>query len=484
MLGNVKLVYPLLLLALAGGSGAFALGGNAPLHPLNDEPPYTLPAGSTRQMWRDWSAPPEEMVAGQPDHSFRSIWVRMFPLVSVPLGDPYPDTVNYNALALANSGSLKVYALGSARLLGQGKNLSLDFAASVLKIDGKSLALQPFWITPVGSQTTTMIWDAGKKTPTGAKAEVRVEVRGGLVIEKTIHAPKDRPETLELWSAINVLAMNDYLKSVVPSEVIASWNRETLRAQAIAARTYGMYEMAMARARGQDFDVDPSTWFQSYQGASFWDRDSGKWRNVELASTTDAVVATKGNVILYQGEVIKAYFSSNSGGRTCTVRECLELDMDPGYIQEIDDHPQVRGAPGGTWGTRANLTPQSIKQVLLSQGINPPSPVQRLAHLERGPSGRTWRLRVYLQNKSSIDLDRQQTRKIMHLFGPIRSFWYQLGAVDKNGKQSIVGYGYGHAVGMSQWGAQLYAKDGWSASKILQHYYHQVTIKDLTGSFF
>jgi stage II sporulation protein D len=190
------------------------------------------------------------------------------------------------------------------------------------------------------------------------------------------------------------------------------------------------------------------------------------------------VQATHGDVILYQGEVIKAYFSSNSGGRTCTVRECLDLDMDPGYLREVDDHPNVRHAPGGTWGSKANLTPSSIREVLVSLGINPPSAVTDLQELEQGPSGRTWRLRVNLANKAKIDLDRTQTRKIMHLFGPIRSFLYYL-QPPVGGHQPIIGYGYGHAVGMSQWGAQLYAQDGWSAQKILQHYYYGVTIKDL-----
>ena len=104
--------------------------------------------------------------------------------------------------------------------------------------------------------------------------------------------------------------------------------------------------------------------------------------------------------------------------------------------------------------------------------------MKRLEHLEKGVSGRTWRLRMVLSDGSNLDLERLHTRKIMHLFGPIRSFWYTLGPVS-GGEQAITGYGYGHAVGMSQWGAQLYAKAGWDANRILNHFYYNIKIADL-----
>jgi stage II sporulation protein D len=444
-----------------------------PIYPKSNEPPSEIQAGTSAQMWADWLdalAPLATPTA--PDRSYRNIWVRIFPLVSNPLGDPYPNTEDYAHISFGNSGGMHLYDLNDQHLIAAGKNVAVDFGTQMLTVDGNTYPVDPYWLVPDNKAiTTTVTWDHGS---------VRTEMRGGFVFKKSVHIPRDNPVPRELWSAINVVAVNDYLQSVVPSEVISSWNTQTLKAQAIAARTYGLFEAASARAEGLDFDVDPSTWFQSYQGAKFWDRSQGAWRTVELGATNHAVTSSGGEVILYQNEVIKAYFSANSGGRTCLASECLELDSNPPYIQSIDDHPQIRGQPGGTWGSRATLTPDAIRTVLLNVGVSPPAAVRKLEALEKGPSGRTWRLRVDWADGSTLDLDRDQTRKIMHLYGPIRSFLYNLGTVS-GGKQGIQGWGYGHAVGMSQWGAQLYARDGWDAHRILQHYYKSVVIKDLSA---
>jgi SpoIID/LytB domain protein len=425
--------------------------------------------GTFLKMRSDWapvkgSAQPLSL----PDRSFRSIWVRMFPLLNVPLGDPYPNTVNLDEVSLYNSKGLNVFGLDDGALLGSAKSVQFDFNASEITFDGATKHLEAVYVVPQGTMTTTAKWDANK---------VRVELRGGFVVKRSMHEPKDLPPR-ELWSLINVVDVNDYLMSVVPSEVISGWHAETLRAQAIAARTYGIFETAKARENGRDFDLDPSTWYQSYQGVKMWDPDSSSWRTVELPSTSAAVKATGSKVVTYDGEVIKALFSSNSGGRTCTIRECLEVDYDLPYLVEVDDAPGVRNSPGGTWGTKATLTPANIKAKLKEYGLEFNGSVKKLEHLERGVSGRTWRLRMILADGSKVDLTRFQTRKVMHLFGPIRSFQYELGAMS-GGKQSIVGHGYGHASGMSQWGAQLYAKSGWTAARILTHFYSGARVEDL-----
>lgn len=448
-----------------------------PLYPLVEGETKPLRPGTTAQIFADWNdheIHPENL----PDRTFRSIWVRMFPLVSQPLGDPYPETVNFNNLMLVNSGGLKIYGLDDGALLASGTIIEFDFGAARVKVNGTAYTLEPLWIVPNTSITTTMNWDKGSRLANGKPAEVKVEVRGGVVIKRSLHAPVDGPPPTEHWSAINVVTVNQYMRSVVPSEVIASWKTETLRAQAIAARTYGLYEVALSREGGQDFDVDPSTWFQSYQGVQFWMRDTKRWKQIELTATTAAVEDTGGKVIMHAGEIIKAYFSSNSGGRTCTSSECFETSGNPPYLREVDDAPGIKTAPGGTWGTRATLTPALIKAKLKEHGLEVTGTIKKLEHLERGPSGRTWRLRLVMTNGTVTNLSRLHTRKVMHLFGPIRSFDYELGVVS-GGKQRIVGHGYGHGVGLSQWGAQLYAKAGWNAQRILQHFYYNVIIKDL-----
>ncbi|MGE0525650.1 MAG: SpoIID/LytB domain-containing protein [Bdellovibrionales bacterium] len=473
----------LTLTASLGTVTALFAANAEPLYPLSTDPVRPLTSGTTTRMARDWSSQ-ESHEKSRPDRSFRNIWVRVFPLLSLPLGDPYPDTQNVNAIALSNPEGLSVYSLSDQRVIGRATALSFDFVRGRVDIGGTSTPLEPLWIVPEDGTVTELVWDKGMTLPKGGNAEVRVQFRGGFVVKLSTHISRDNSHPpRELWSVINVVLVNDYLQSVVPSEVISSWNPETLRAQAIAARTYGLYEVGTARLQGLDFDVDPSTWYQSYQGYRFWNRDEDSWRTIELSPTSEAVRDTRGEVILHGNEIIKAYFSSNSGGRTCTANECLELPSNPPYLAEVDDHPDIKEAPGGSWGTRATITSEKMRERLLYVGITPEADPLRLEHLERSPSGRTWRLRVVLANGSTIALDRYQTRKMMHIFGPIRSFQYNLGLVASDGKQKISGHGYGHAVGLSQWGAQLFSKRGWNAHRILKHYYHDVNIADLSAAF-
>lgn len=438
-----------------------------------------LVPGTTAQIASDLSRA-NTQASTAPVRDYQSMWVRMFPLVSVPLGDPYPDTQDPLRARLTNETGLIVYSADGRERLATGKSIHFNFGeGGAITVDKVSLPLAPLWIVAAPESVSELRWDQGHTLADGSPIDVRVRLRGNFLVKRTLQKPKDQPVSQDLWSIINAVSLDDYLRSVVPSEVLSSWSTETLRAQAIAARTYGLFEAVAARASGLNFDVDPSTWFQSYQGVRFWNREARKWRDVEIGATSDAVRATRGQVVTYGGEIIKAYFSANSGGRTCTVSECLEIDFSPPYITEIADHPEIRAQPGGTWGTRANITGDGVADVLKAQGVQPAGEVARLEALEFGPSGRTWRLRVRLVDGGFVNLDRKITRKVMRLFGPIRSFWYDLLAVGADGKQNIRGYGYGHAVGMSQWGAQLFARDGWKAKAILEHYYANSVVETL-----
>lgn len=438
-----------------------------------------LPPGITESMAYDWMSEATAL-ANKPDHSFRSIWVRMFPLLTTPYGDPYPETQDINHVTIENSDGLHIYSLDTLKLLGTANDLRLDFRKSTFQIGKTAVKLEHLWIVPATERPTTLHWDRGNKTPEGRLAEVGVRLRGQFVIKPTFFetngAGKPHFAKQQLWSVINVAKVNQYLNSVVPSEIIASWHPQTMRAQAIAARTYGMYEVAAARAKGSDWDVDPTTWFQSYRGVEIYNPATKRWSRVELDKTTTAVTATTGEIVTYKGEIIVAFFSANSGGKTCTVSECFGAKDLP-YLKQAIDAAGIQNVAGGTWGTKANLSPRNILAKLKEMGIEPTREVVKLEPLERGPSGRIWRLRVRLKSGAPIDLDNSQTRKMMRLYGPIRSYLYALQDIQSDGKQGIVGHGYGHGVGLSQWGAQLFAKKGWDAHKILHYYYKNTIIK-------
>lgn len=427
-----------------------------------------LPAGTTKALFTNRPS----TFGRQPDPSTQAFWVRLFPLISVPPSDPYPQTSDQNHVEFQNAGGLEIFSMTNGQRLGSTTLVQADFKLGRLLFNKSSIGLTEVYLESIAGTPIQVRWDIGGKSPTGDSLEVGVRMRGTIVLQKTVFSQDDRgrPTAIDplLWSVINVLPVEEYIQSVVATEVLPSWSATTLRAQAIAARSYGLFEMASARLIGRNWDVDPSTWFQSYRGVEFWNRKTGAWSGVEQPSTTKATLDTNGQTLLYNGEVIKSYFSANSGGQTCTVQECFGFPDVP-YITSVSDAPGIEQAAGGTWGSTADLSPSSILSVLTQLGIAPTQPVIGLQPLTKGPSGRTWQLRVSL-NPGFIDLDPAQTRKMMRLFGTVRSFLYQLGGF-KNGKQEVIGHGFGHGVGMSQWGAELFARMGWSTDQILQHYY-------------
>lgn len=102
---------------------------------------------------------------------------------------------------------------------------------------------------------------------------------------------------------INVLPMEDYLKGVVPSEIVPSWRMDAIKAQAVAARTYATYHRNGYRSSG--YDVTDDTRTQVYRGFS-----------AETAATNRAVSETAGEVVTYAGKPIDALFHSSGGGFT------------------------------------------------------------------------------------------------------------------------------------------------------------------------
>jgi SpoIID/LytB domain protein len=463
--------------ALAEESGSAALNGTpspAFADNLQEGGNELLPAGTTESLARDFRQPHEfSATAGTPDRSARTVWVRMFPLTDIPQHDPYGSAKNVYNAELLNPDGFNVYDASTRALVGTVTQLNLNLHGDTLNLGRTSLPLENAYLSPKSSTVSTFRWDGGKGG---------VQLHGGFVFRKANTNPpvdsKPSGAGQDLWSVINVVSINDYLRGVVPSEVSVNWPDESLRAQAIAARTYAIYEMSAARANGQSYDLDPTTWYQSYRGFAFWSGNARGWESVESIVANDAIDSTGSKVVTYNGEVIKAYFSGNSGGITCTATECLHKDTNPPYLVAVKDAPGVQDGEGGTW--HGAFSASGIRSKL--KEANAPSPkgsILGLEPLSRGPTGRIWELKVAFSG-SELDLDRDQTGTVMGLFGSIHSHLFTLSPVNAQGKQTVVGHGFGHGVGMSQVGAQKFAEAGWNAERILHYFYSNCAVKDLT----
>ena len=282
--------------------------------------------------------------------------------------------------------------------------------------------------------------------------------------------------------AINHIAVEAYLPSVVGSEMPASWPQSALRAQAVAARTYALRQ----RRPGEPFDLQATVASQVYKGV-----DS------ETESTREAVAATRAQVLTYGGTLIEAVFHSSSGGSTEASGELWAQQLP--YlvaVPDFDDQSPVR-----SWQER--FEPDQLRQLFAETGG-----VQALSVSARSASGRVRELRIQ-GPLGAVSLTGAQLRKRLGL----RSTWIELELIQSTGAPALAaapsvateplepgdlsqvpplpppppplslsspvplaallirGRGFGHGIGMSQWGAYALARRGLAYNAILSHYY-------------
>lgn len=240
---------------------------------------------------------------------------------------------------------------------------------------------------------------------------------------------------------INRIWLEEYLLGVVPSEVPASFPDSVLEAQAILARTFALFRL---NPKGL-YDICASERCQVYRG-----------RSAETVRHTSAVYATQGLIVSYNQHPITAVYHADSGGYTASSSEVWGAS-EPYLVSRPDPYST---SPGGTW--KRTLSPAEVSSALARQGLSVGS-VQSVQTLTYTESGRPSKLRVAGSSRSLI-LDTVQASKFL------RSMGFPSTRVQISGWQ-VVGYGNGHGVGMSQWGARGLAAIGWDFRQILGYYY-------------
>ncbi|MFT4414427.1 SpoIID/LytB domain-containing protein [Fredinandcohnia humi] len=310
----------------------------------------------------------------------------------------------------------------------------------------------------------------------------------------------------EKVQVINQLDMEDYLKGVVPSEMPSSWHIEALKAQAIAARSYAQNSMNLSN----------TTSSQVYRGFSG-----------ETARTNQAIEETKGLLVKYNGKPIQTFFYSTSGGRTSNVGDVWNSNQSSfPYLVSVEDKYEV--SPYSSWSYTF-----SALSVLKQFGFNDSTILYDVLSVPSGANGEVRAVTVKTSNgDKTISGNESVIRKLFptgesKYYNQILSNWFtikvnkeqkdlsvqtaagteDLSAVKgqmvqtaagvqtiseenvtvqtANGRISTVGgvdsivlngKGWGHRIGMSQYGAKGYAENGWTAEQILTHYFQGTTV--------
>jgi stage II sporulation protein D len=212
---------------------------------------------------------------------------------------------------------------------------------------------------------------------------------------------------------VNVVDLDLYLRGVVPSEMPRSWALEALKAQAVAARSYALSHLHA----GGGFDLYPDTRDQVYLGIPH-----------EAPSTTAAVNATAGQVVLYKGKVASTYFFSTSGGRTASVQDLYPDSPPVPYLVSVAD-PYDSISPYHDWG------PYRYTARKLARGLKSPGKlldVQTLA----ASSGRVQSV-VATGSKGEVTATGSEVRSALGL----RSTWFQVGVLALGAPSTPLTYG-------------------------------------------
>lgn len=283
------------------------------------------------------------------------------------------------------------------------------------------------------------------------KREGTLKFRGNRyrgIVKVRISAKKGK---LEL---INILKLDDYLKSVVAGEVAPRWPKETLKAQAVAARTYAYYHIVKNKEKSVDIS---SPLAQNYQGIA-----------KEHERSTEAVNATKGQVLYYDGNLFPAFFHSTCGGGTEFPQNVWSLNF---KIPQVVPCDYCKESPHFQWNKRFSLAEIEKKFTQAGYTVNGLYNV----HPAKISKNRSHITEIALtSSKGEKKFRINEFRRILG-FNNVKSSKFKVS--NQGGAIVLKGWGWGHGVGMCQWGAKTLAKEDKNYKNILTYYYPDCRIK-------
>lgn len=307
-------------------------------------------------------------------------------------------------------------------------------------------------------------------------------------------------------TVINILPLEEYLYGVIPNEMPPAWPQEALKAQAVAARTYAVYNIINnGKFASLGFDVGCSTDSQVYKGKS-----------TESAAANKAVDMTKGILMLHDGVPVEAFFYSHSGGYTADISDIYNSSS-PVFVGKADPYSLGYAPQYDGWSVTFSAADLLNKLMPTKGNIGNIDSVD----MTHSYTGRVLEMDINGTNGSAV-MKKNETRSVLGLKSTLfdmdtDSDVYTLdsaGQIKKsmprdlfiiggsgvneftggnlysmgNGAMkeipgspslfTINGSGYGHGIGLSQYGARGMADKGFNYTDILEYYYSNIEVYD------
>lgn len=250
------------------------------------------------------------------------------------------------------------------------------------------------------------------------------------------------------------LALEEYVIGVVAAEMPASFSIEALKAQAIASRTYAVYMVENSNASYDVVnDVSNQVYITEEKMHDKWGNDFDKY----YQKIKEAVNSTNGLVMKYNGNVISSYYFAMSNGKTEDVSLVFGEAKD--YLKSVDS----------TWDEEVNnfeVTTTMTREEFCTK-LNLDCQKLEIGSIDYSPSGRVNTIVINKKEYTGVKI-----RSLLNL----RSTDFTITIKDNI---AITTRGYGHGVGMSQYGANAMAKNGSTYEEILKYYYQNIEIEKI-----
>jgi stage II sporulation protein D len=259
--------------------------------------------------------------------------------------------------------------------------------------------------------------------------------------------------------AVQEMAFEEYIAGVVAGEMNPDWPLEALAAQAIIARTFTLQKIAEdggvpERNAHASTDIEE---FQAYSAEDITD------------AVREAVQMTRGEVAVYNNEFIRGWFSAYAGPRTALADEGLGFEGEnPPYIHVVDGPGQdIIPEEEGEWSESFPL--EAVRNVVREVTGEDPGEVTQVEIKEFGASGRAAVIQV-----NDTEISGPALRLGLGSTEMRSNFLRELSVAD--GMLQMSGSGYGHGVGLCQWGARAMAEEGRSPEEIVQYFYKDIAL--------
>lgn len=278
--------------------------------------------------------------------------------------------------------------------------------------------------------------------------------------DHSFFAPEPEPTINVKDKEDNIKNMNleEYLIGVLAAEMPASFHEEALKAQAVASRSYAVYKIK--NNQNQNYDILTDVTNQSYITKEEMQEKWASEYEFYLNKITNAVESTKKEVMYYDNEIIEAFYFAMSNGATEDAQSVFSENLP--YIKSVTSSWDNESLNNFT--VKASFTKEKFCEALNLENCS----TITITNTNRSATNRVNKITINNQEFKGTDI-----RKKLNL----RSTDFTIEIGDKT--IDVTTKGYGHGVGMSQYGANGMAKEGYTYQEILNYYYNDITINKM-----